>query len=269
MLNRCLVAPCLPVPKLRSLAFNRVLDEVFNSEANTDLTSFESAELLSDFLREVRQRLYQNPSLLETSPHAIPLLAKVLASENKVDLSPFRTLTPPQLFQLLDQSKCTSLDLAGILHITQDVLAQILKKMPQLKSLNVMGISHLSLNDLSAMISGSGIRQLSHSHMYSKYFEISENHQDRTIESSMSALMFGDVSPVVQLLYVHNAFCSDHQRLANGGLPLTRINNRTDGYQPQICPVPLYLGSTFLPVDKLILGLTNQIILSHEMGIGI
>lgn len=156
------------------MAYNKFLDGIFDGEAN-DLNDLLMAELLPDFLGEVRQKLYQNPALVQKSSNAITLLAKVIANDDEVNLSPFRNLTPAQLSQVLHQSKCTSLDLAFIASVNANVLRSILSKLPQLQSLNVMGIPDLALHDVDATLASLFphpiVRKFSHTEMYSTYFD--------------------------------------------------------------------------------------------------
>lgn len=78
--------------------------------------------------------------------------------------------------------------------------------------------------------------------------------------SSDPSLLYGDVSPFVQLFHVHTAFSSDRRRLVDGGTPLSRPTPQDPiAKQDTICAVPVYLGDTFLPIEKFVMGLINHI----------
>lgn len=241
----------LQAPTLRSSAFKKVLEEAVNTDPIDDLSWLASAELLVDFKRMLKQRLYQGNFNLDSTSHLTSLLCKALAAEEIIDLSPFPTLNATQIIQILNQTKCNSLDLAGSPHITPHSLREILNATPYLKSLNVMGTPNLSLSDLGTESSASGleVQELWHSEMFSKNFEYKwEEGEEATIPSD-PALLFGKISPVVQLFYAHDGWSTDRQKLPSGGLPLTRIpppayiHRRTKEHYPAICGVPFYCKS--------------------------
>lgn len=126
---------------LRDVAMDTVLKALLDSpDENFGLLS--EAELLIDFVRKLKEKLYEESNALKPSPHVLDLLCRALEEDTDVDLSPFKHFSAEDMShvvsRLCKRGKMHSLCISNRPDLTLGELQVVLRDATGLKALYLL-----------------------------------------------------------------------------------------------------------------------------------
>lgn len=132
---------------LRDGAMDTVLKALLDSpNENNGLLS--EAELLTDFVRKLKEKLYEQSNALKSSPHVLDLLCKALEEDTDVDLSPFKAFSAEDMSRVVSslckRGKMHSLCISNRPDLTPGDLQVVLRDATGLKALYLLGDPQIS-----------------------------------------------------------------------------------------------------------------------------
>lgn len=192
---------------LRDGAMDTVLQTLLDGpDEDTDLVS--EAELLADFLPNLKGKLYEQAKTLKPSPHVLDLLCRALKDETDIDLSPFKGLSPEDMSlvvsRLRKHGKINTLCISNRPDLTEHDLQVVLRGVSGLEVLYILEDPLIPMQALSTLF---GNCDIYHSDLlrrpikpqYDRYY------RDTSSENSDDVMFAGEVrggSSISQLVWI-------------------------------------------------------------------
>ncbi|KAF6232196.1 hypothetical protein HO173_009579 [Letharia columbiana] len=141
---------------LRDGAMATVLKALLDAP-DEDAGLLSEAELLTDFLPRLKDRLYEQANALEPSPHLLNLLCRALEDHDDVDLSPFKAFSAEDLSlvvsRLRKHGKMITLCMSNRPDLTEEDLKLVLHDAADLKALYILEAPQISVQGMSMFLS--------------------------------------------------------------------------------------------------------------------
>ena len=141
---------------LRDGAMATVLQALLDA-SDEDAGLLSEAELLTDFLPRLKDRLYEQANALEPSPHLLNLLCRALEDHDDVDLSPFKAFSAEDLSlvvsRLRKHGKMITLCVSNRPDVTEEDLKLVLRDAADLKALYILEAPQISVQGMSMFLS--------------------------------------------------------------------------------------------------------------------
>lgn len=140
---------------LRDGAMNNVLKALLDGpDENDGLLS--EAELLTDFVPKLKEKLYEQSNALKPSPHVLDLLCRALEEDTDVDLSPFKAFSADDMSRVVSRlckrGKMHSLCISNRPDLTPGDLQVVLRDATGLKALYLLGDPQISGRIVSPLL---------------------------------------------------------------------------------------------------------------------
>ena len=113
---------------LRENSMSKALDTLLAQVDDDDSSLLSEAELLADFVPQLRRRLFEGAAHLSPSPQILRLLRKVFIGQSTIDLAPFSKLTVQDLSAVIEgQNDMKVLNISHRLDLQDSDLQRIFK----------------------------------------------------------------------------------------------------------------------------------------------
>ena len=137
---------------LRDGAMDTLLQALLDGPDNTGLIS--EAELLTDFVPRLKEKLYEQSDALKPAPYILDLMCRALEEETDVDVSPFANFTAEDtshvVSRLRKHGKMQTLCMSNKSSLTAEDVQVVLRDATGLKALYVLDDPQISAQGLGS-----------------------------------------------------------------------------------------------------------------------
>ena len=151
-LTKLEISPKTTLSTLRGLTMDTVLQNLLDSpQANSSL--MDEAELLTDFLPRLKDKIYERAPTMKWSPYHLDLLCQALQNEAVVDLTPLTNVPAKDLAVVVEKlsrnGKMNILNLSNRPDISLEDLRHIIGTVPNLRVLCLLEMPQIPLQSLN------------------------------------------------------------------------------------------------------------------------
>ena len=216
--KRAIEQPAAGLTTLRDSAMNTMIETALRQNENELKLWMPEAELLNDFLRSLRRKIYEDPSVLKTSPAGLYLLCRALQGEQTVDLSPLETHSSKDIaevvLKLKENGVAKFIALSNLPNLLEEDLGMILDAKFDLRGLCLIGSPLISIDYVVSLVNRHvlGLQDLCHTELLRRPFKLMLKQWRGEDKFSFSANL------VNQMIWIRSdaRISEDKVRLENG-----------------------------------------------------
>ncbi len=189
------------IKSLRASAMDTLLQTSL-AQPDSDTALLSEAELLHDYLLELRKKLYEKADNLDSTPRNIQLLAQAFEGVSDFSLGVFRKFGSQDLLALISDlqrnKKMRTLNLSNSSTIDEVGLRNILQITPELRTLYLMNTPSISIWSVLSLLRENNltIAELYHTDLFRLYLQLRKDDELKFPTGASTK------SPVIQLLWV-------------------------------------------------------------------